>query len=145
MKFKKKENLIPTMKCMCSSCYFLLLTAGLSFMNVQCASYSDAERLLGDLFQNYSTDIRPIQNLSEPTIISLYPFIFSLNNFDEVSGVITIVGGISLEWHDFRLTWTPSNYGDIMKLLIPKKKLWVPNVFLIDPVCCVTSFKQYFG
>nr|XP_034318297.1 acetylcholine receptor subunit alpha-like [Crassostrea gigas] len=121
------------MKCMSSSCYFLLLTAGLSFMNVQCASYSDAEQLLGDLFQNYSTDIRPNQNLSEATKVSMHPLIFSLNDFDEVSGVISIVFGIILDWHDFRLTWTPSNYGDIEMLPIPKKKLWVPSVFLINP------------
>ncbi|XP_034318298.2 neuronal acetylcholine receptor subunit alpha-6-like [Magallana gigas] len=121
------------MKNMWNSRTSLLFIAGLSFLTVHCASFYDGERLLGDLFQNYSTDIRPNQNLSEATKVSVHPFIFSLNDFNEVSGVISIVGGLSLKWHDFRLNWTPSNYGDIEMLPIPKKKLWVPSVFLINP------------
>lgn len=111
---------------------FVFLIAGL-YNNAFAAEYSDADNLLGELFRNYSTDIRPNQNLSETTKVSLYPFLFSVNDFDEVSGVISIVGGFALDWHDFRLTWTPTNYGNIEMLPIPRKKLWVPSVFLINP------------
>lgn len=112
---------------------FVFLIAGLVYRNAFAAEYSDAENLLGELFRNYSTDIRPSQNLSETIKISLYPFLFSVNDFDEVSGVISIVGGFALDWHDFRLAWTPTNYGNIQMLPIPRKKLWVPSVFLINP------------
>lgn len=50
---------------------FVFLIAGLVYNNVFAAEYSDANNLLGELFRNYSTDIRPNQNLSETTWISL--------------------------------------------------------------------------
>jgi hypothetical protein len=56
-----------------------------------------------------------------------------VNDFNEITGVISIVGGFILTWHDFRLSWTPSSYGGLQFLPIQKKKLWIPNIFLIDP------------
>ncbi|XP_062583244.1 neuronal acetylcholine receptor subunit alpha-3-like [Saccostrea cucullata] len=61
------------------------------------------------------------------------PMIFSINDFDEISGVLSIVCGLGMFWQDFRLTWTPSNYGDIEEIPVPKEKIWIPNIFLIDP------------
>ncbi|XP_061172766.1 neuronal acetylcholine receptor subunit non-alpha-2-like [Saccostrea echinata] len=116
-----------------SLCLFLLLINGMSLTSVRGFLYSDAESLLQDVFQNYSTDIRPKENLSEVVEVSISSFIFSVNDFNEVSGVLSIVSGFMLIWHDFRLTWTPSNYGGIQELPVPKLKLWVPNIFLIDP------------
>ncbi|XP_048731357.2 neuronal acetylcholine receptor subunit alpha-3-like [Ostrea edulis] len=120
------------MKTVLVLCWFLLLFYELS-ISVRAALYSDAVSLMEDVFKNYSTDIRPNQNLSEATEVSLDPYVFSVNDFDEVSGVISIVCGLRLIWHDFRLTWTPSDYGGLVDLPVPKKKLWVPNIFLIDP------------
>ncbi|XP_061172754.1 acetylcholine receptor subunit beta-type unc-29-like [Saccostrea echinata] len=116
-----------------SLCLFLLLINGMSLTSVHGFLYSDAESLLQDVFQNYSTDIRPKENLSEVLEVFIQSMIFSVNDFDEVSGVLSIVSGFMLFWHDFRLIWTPSNYGEIKDLPVPKQKLWVPNIFLIDP------------
>lgn len=62
----------------------------------------------------------------------MYLFIFFLNDFDEVLGVIFIVFGIIFDWYDFCLIWMLSNYGDIEMLFIFKKKFWVLSVFLIN-------------
>ena len=113
-------------------CLFFLVF--LLFSNkLKAAQFSDAESLFKDLFQNYSTEIRPNQNLSEPTDVHILALLFSVNDFNEVSGVISIVGGFLLKWHDFRLTWTPNSYGGIESFPISKKKIWVPNMFLINP------------
>ncbi|XP_061174315.1 acetylcholine receptor subunit beta-type unc-29-like [Saccostrea echinata] len=114
-------------------CWFLLLISGMTLTSVYGSMYSDVETLLQDVFKNYSSDIRPKENFSEVLEVSLQPFMFSVNEFDEVSGVMSIVCGFFLTWHDFRLTWTPSNYGGIQDIPVPKQKLWVPNIFLIDP------------
>ncbi|XP_061172778.1 neuronal acetylcholine receptor subunit alpha-6-like [Saccostrea echinata] len=112
---------------------FLLFFSGLLFTCVHGHLYSDAESLLQDVFKNYSTDIRPKENLSEVIEVSVKPIVFSVNDFDEVSEVLSIVSSFMLVWHDFRLTWTPSSYGGIEILPVPKQKLWIPNIFLIDP------------
>ena len=36
-------------------------------------------------------------------------------------------------WKDFRLTWTPSSYGGLSSLTVPRKKIWTPHIYLIDP------------
>ncbi|XP_048730258.1 acetylcholine receptor subunit beta-type unc-29-like [Ostrea edulis] len=119
------------MKTLNNLLWFSLLTCRI--YTVRATRYSDAESLLQNIFTNYSTDLRPNTNYSEVTNVSVHPFVFSVNDFDEVSGVISIVVGFMLKWHDFRLTWTPSNYGGIMEFPITPKKLWVPKIFLADP------------
>ncbi|XP_062583248.1 acetylcholine receptor subunit beta-type unc-29-like [Saccostrea cucullata] len=114
-------------------CWCFVLTIGTTLTSVYGFMYSDADFLLQDVFKNYSTKIRPKENLSEVLEVSLLPFMFSVNEFDEVSGVMSIVCGFFLTWHDFRLSWTPNNYGGIQDIPVPKEMLWVPNVFLIDP------------
>ncbi|XP_061172731.1 neuronal acetylcholine receptor subunit alpha-9-like [Saccostrea echinata] len=116
-----------------SLCLFLLFIKGISLTSVHGLLYTDAESLLQEVFKNYSTDIRPKQNMSEVLEVSLMPIVFSVNDFDEVSGTLSIVSGFMLIWHDFRLTWIPSNYGGIEEIPVQKQKLWIPNIFLIDP------------
>lgn len=38
-----------------------------------------------------------------------------------------------MQWKDFRLGWTPSSYGGVNTLTVPKDKIWTPNIYLIDP------------
>ncbi|XP_062583247.1 neuronal acetylcholine receptor subunit alpha-3-like [Saccostrea cucullata] len=118
-----------------SACFYfsLLLISGILSTSVHGYPYSDAKSLLQDVFQNYSTEIRPKENMSETLEVSVSPIVFSVNDFDEVSGVLSIVSSFTLFWHDFRLTWIPSNYGGIEHLPVPKQRLWVPNIFLLDP------------
>ncbi|XP_048730329.2 acetylcholine receptor subunit beta-type unc-29-like [Ostrea edulis] len=120
------------MKSSIISCWFPLLTLGLRVSTVHTVKHSDAEALLKDIFRNYSANLLP--NLTEATEVSVYPLIFAINDFDEVSGVISVVCGISLSWQDFRLTWNPNNYGGITDFPITPKNIWIPNILLINPV-----------
>ncbi|XP_062594914.1 acetylcholine receptor subunit alpha-like [Saccostrea cucullata] len=78
-------------------------------------------------------DLRPQTNLSEPTKVGIYVYLISLNNLDEISGILSVVAAFRLEWNDFRLKWSPSTYGGLDNLPIPVKKIWAPRLFLIDP------------
>lgn len=97
------------------------------------AMFSDSLSLYQDLFRNYTPDLRPQFNLSETTEVSLRVFLFSLNDLDEVSGMVSIVAGVLMSWKDFHLSWDPSSYGELESLTLPKKAIWVPNIFMIDP------------
>ncbi|XP_048729919.1 acetylcholine receptor subunit alpha-like [Ostrea edulis] len=115
------------------TCWFPLLICGLLLCTIHAMQYSDAEALLQAIFKNYSNDLRPNKNFEEPTDVSVYPLIFSINDFDEVSGVLSVVCAFSLTWNDFRLTWKPGNYGGITEFPITPKKIWIPNLLLINP------------
>lgn len=102
-------------------------------IQVKGAVFSDTSSLYQDLFANYSSDLRPQADLSQPIKIGIKLYLFSINNFDEISGILSAVVGISMQWKDFRLGWTPSNYGGVNTLTVPKDKIWTPNIYLIDP------------
>ncbi|XP_033726194.1 neuronal acetylcholine receptor subunit alpha-3-like [Pecten maximus] len=92
----------------------------------------DWTRLTNTLFSNYSKDVYPVYNLSEALSIDTTMFILSIMEFDEVSGVITLNGGLIHTWTDFRLTWDPSDYGGIEDILISSSLVWKPDVFLVS-------------
>ncbi|XP_062583242.1 neuronal acetylcholine receptor subunit alpha-3-like [Saccostrea cucullata] len=99
---------------------------------VQGAMFSDSSSLYQNLFGNYNPDLRPQTNLSEPTKVGIYVYLISLNNLDEISGILSVVAAFRLEWNDFRLAWSPSTYGGLDNLPVPLKKIWAPRLFLID-------------
>jgi hypothetical protein len=97
------------------------------------AIFSDSLSLYQDLFRNYTSELRPQSNLSESTEIGMKVILFSLNDLDEVTGMVSLVVGVVMTWNDFRLSWNPSSYGGLTTITLPKKILWVPNIFLLDP------------
>lgn len=100
---------------------------------IQGAVFSDTSALYQDLFANYTSDLRPQADLSQPIKIGFKLYLFSINNFDEISGILSAVVGISMQWKDFRLEWTPSSYSGLNTLTVPRDKIWTPDVYLIDP------------
>lgn len=102
-------------------------------IQVKGAVFSDTSALYQDLFANYTSDLRPQADLSQPIKIGFKLYLFSINNFDEISGILSAVVGISMQWKDFRLEWTPSSYSGLNTLTVPRDKIWTPDVYLIDP------------
>lgn len=100
---------------------------------IQGAVFSDTSALYQYLFANYTSDLRPQADLSQPIKIGFKLYLFSINNFDEISGILSAVVGISMQWKDFRLEWTPSSYSGLNTLTVPRDKIWTPDVYLIDP------------
>ena len=60
-------------------------------------------------------------------------FLISLSDLDEVSGKISLVIGFVLVWTDERLQWNPAEYGGVDHIILPKTKIWVPELFLVNP------------
>lgn len=102
-------------------------------IQVKGAVFSDTSALYQYLFANYTSDLRPQADLSQPIKIGFKLYLFSINNFDEISGILSAVVGISMQWKDFRLEWTPSSYSGLNTLTVPRDKIWTPDVYLIDP------------
>lgn len=69
-------------------------------IQVKGAVFSDTSSLYQDLFANYSSDLRPQADLSQPIKIGIKLYLFSINNFDEISGILSAVVGISMQWKD---------------------------------------------
>ncbi|XP_033745064.1 acetylcholine receptor subunit alpha-like [Pecten maximus] len=93
----------------------------------------NSKLLLQDLFQNYSKDIRPVEDQSKPVTVNIDLDIVSINDFDEVAGSISVVAILYISWNDESLVWNSTSYGKTKSLTLPQSIVWVPEMFLCNP------------
>ncbi|XP_069125723.1 acetylcholine receptor subunit alpha-like [Argopecten irradians] len=89
--------------------------------------------LLQDLFQNYSTDIRPVTDQTKSVNVDVDLDLASINDVDEVAGTISLVVILHISWNDESLAWNPTLYGNTTLLTVPQTKVWLPKLFLCNP------------
>ncbi|OWF50615.1 Neuronal acetylcholine receptor subunit alpha-7 [Mizuhopecten yessoensis] len=88
------------------------------------------ERIIADLFQNYSPFIKPRKNLSEPVDVNLTLHFTSLREIDERLQTMSFIGWMELTWIDEFLI-----LGDGLKSLqLPKSEIWYPDVALFNSI-----------
>ncbi|XP_060070330.1 neuronal acetylcholine receptor subunit alpha-7-like [Ylistrum balloti] len=96
-------------------------------------SMEDVKTLLADLMVNYSSEVRPVKDQTKPVSIDVGMALVSINDFNEVTGVISVVIVLFLSWADESLVWDSSSYNNTTSLTFSEKKIWVPNIFLTNP------------
>ena len=103
----KMESVVPVFICT------ILASGVINFVDAQTGS--DAKDLYTYLFtnQSYNARIRPANNQSLTTNISISLGLVSINGLDEVSETLTTTAFLIAEWYDDFLTWTPSSFGNI--------------------------------
>ncbi|XP_069124902.1 acetylcholine receptor subunit alpha-like [Argopecten irradians] len=99
---------------------------------VDCSTMGFTKLLLEDLFQNYSKDIRPVQNQTNPVTVSMTVDVISINDFDEVAGTISMVVILYISWNDQGLVWNSTSYGNTTLLTFKQDKIWLPEMFLCN-------------
>lgn len=48
------------------------------------------------------------------------------------------------EWQDYRLTWVPEEFDGMMKVRLPSKHIWLPDVVLYNKWVTHSSWGSYF-
>lgn len=91
-----------------------------------------SEQVHSFIFTNYTKDVRPNADKEGFTVFNQFGLL-SINNFDEVSGTLTIICYVNQQWLDTRLSWNLSNYGNISYITVPQDKVWLPKLFLSNP------------
>ncbi|CAJ0599659.1 unnamed protein product [Cylicocyclus nassatus] len=89
--------------------------------------------LYSKLFANYNPSIRPKQDASYVTNVTVYLSLFSVLSVNEQMQTIRFTVDMAVEWTDPLLTWTPSD-GDITTLKIPEQSIWTPDVMLFSAI-----------
>lgn len=95
-------------------------------------TYGTSVSLHKTLLQNYSKDIRPVTNQTKTLLIDIKLNIKAINKFDETEGVLHTVFGLTLEWTDELIQWNPTDYGQASIVRLPKSKVWIPSLFLVN-------------
>ena len=100
---------------------------------ISCFSTVDEiERLTTDLLKSYNKKIHPPYNSSETLYINCSFILISINEYDDVNGVLSIVGGPDIAWFDYRLEWNPHNYSGLSYLTVPRSDIWFPQLFVVN-------------
>lgn len=93
------------------------------------STYRDLHNLI---FKNYDAEIQPMPTDNGKFNIRIQFHLFSFNNFNEVDGVLSVVGAISFFWTDASLVWNKTLYDGIDQIIVPQSKVWTPKVILVN-------------
>ncbi|XP_048398318.2 5-hydroxytryptamine receptor 3A-like [Stegostoma tigrinum] len=98
-------------------------------------SDSDGARFIktfAEVFEN--TAIRPVKNFSQPLEINLTIHLHAILGLDEKQEILTTYLWMEQRWfHDF-LVWDPSDFGGKELVALPKEKLWIPDILILEMV-----------
>ncbi|KAJ8378577.1 hypothetical protein AAFF_G00237890 [Aldrovandia affinis] len=92
------------------------------------------ERLVEHLLNHahYNKLIRPATNRSELVTVQLMVSLAQLISVHEREQIMTTNVWLTQEWQDYRLTWIPEEFDGMMKVRLPSKHIWLPDVVLYN-------------
>uniref|UniRef100_A0A665VKY6 Cholinergic receptor, nicotinic, beta 2 n=1 Tax=Echeneis naucrates TaxID=173247 RepID=A0A665VKY6_ECHNA len=101
----------------------------------KCVLGADTEERLVEHLLNpahYNKLIRPATNGSELVTVQLMVSLAQLISVHEREQVMTTNVWLTQEWQDYRLTWVPEEFDGMMKVRLPSKHIWLPDVVLYN-------------
>ena len=99
---------------------------------LQAANTTQANDLYSDMLTGYNEIFLPLLDDTKTTAIHIQARIISLNDFDELSGELTIAMVFIIGWREERITWTPSDYGGKTSMFISPFRIWRPQIFVLE-------------
>ncbi|PIC47381.1 hypothetical protein B9Z55_006759 [Caenorhabditis nigoni] len=75
---------------------------------------------------------RPVSDHMKPVNVKLRLILQQLVDVDEKNQVITLVVWTQYTWNDYKMKWSPEEYGNITSLQIPFGTLWKPDILLFN-------------
>ncbi|CAF1685239.1 unnamed protein product, partial [Adineta ricciae] len=93
---------------------------------------AEAKRLLHELMKDYNRYVLPVPSINQTVNVKLGLKLSQLSDIDERNQIMTTNVWLEHEWTDYKLTWIPSQYGDIDVVEIPSSDIWVPDIVLYN-------------
>ncbi|XP_032908233.1 neuronal acetylcholine receptor subunit alpha-10 isoform X3 [Catharus ustulatus] len=93
-----------------------------------------AYKLLHDLFANYSSALRPVEDTDRALNVTLQVTLSQIIDMDERNQVLTTYLWVRQTWLDAHLTWDKDEYGGIDSIRIPSSYVWRPDIILYNKV-----------
>ncbi|CAN8197129.1 unnamed protein product [Coccothraustes coccothraustes] len=113
-------------------CLALCLAGVLPAPGCRAAPGRFAYRLLHDLFANYSSALRPVEDTDRALNVTLKVTLAQIIDMDERNQVLTSYLWVRQTWLDAHLTWDKDEYGGIDSIRIPSSYVWRPDIILYN-------------
>ncbi|NXL13051.1 ACH10 protein, partial [Setophaga kirtlandii] len=91
-----------------------------------------AYKLLHDLFANYSSALRPVEDTDRALNVTLKVTLAQIIDMDERNQVLTSYLWVRQTWLDAHLAWDKEEYGGIDSIRIPSSYVWRPDIILYN-------------
>ncbi|KAK7116431.1 neuronal acetylcholine receptor subunit alpha-10-like [Littorina saxatilis] len=89
-------------------------------------------KLFMKLFNNYSSESRPVTNASHPVTVKFAISFNQLLDLDEKNQILTTSVWIYEDWIDENLMWKPKHFNGQRSLMIPSNYIWLPDIFIFN-------------
>ncbi|CAM4670409.1 unnamed protein product [Leuciscus chuanchicus] len=97
-----------------------------------CAQGKYAFKLLNDLFVNYTSALRPVEDTDNIINVTLQITLSQIIDMDERNQILTTYLWIRQVWFDAYLTWNKTDYDGLDTIRIPSSYVWRPDIVLYN-------------
>ncbi|XP_076836585.1 neuronal acetylcholine receptor subunit alpha-10 [Brachyhypopomus gauderio] len=91
-----------------------------------------AHKLLKDLFANYTSALRPVDNTDDVINVTLQITLSQIIDMDERNQILTTYLWIRQVWFDAYLIWNKADYDGLDTIRIPSSYVWRPDIVLYN-------------
>ncbi|XP_061902557.1 neuronal acetylcholine receptor subunit alpha-10 [Entelurus aequoreus] len=115
------------MLCSCSLVFLLLFLPA-----CRSAHGRYAQKLLSDLFSNYTNALRPVADTDHVINVTLQVTLSQIIDMDERNQILTTYLWVRQVWMDAFLTWKKDDYDGLDAIRIPSSLVWRPDIVLYN-------------
>uniref|UniRef100_A0A8C7WVD0 Neuronal acetylcholine receptor subunit alpha-10 n=1 Tax=Oryzias sinensis TaxID=183150 RepID=A0A8C7WVD0_9TELE len=91
-----------------------------------------AQKLLNDLFSNYTSALRPVEDTDNVINVTLQITLSQIIDMDERNQILTTYLWIRQVWMDAFLSWRKEDYDGLDTIRIPSSLVWRPDIVLYN-------------
>ncbi|XP_028938906.1 neuronal acetylcholine receptor subunit alpha-9 isoform X1 [Ornithorhynchus anatinus] len=91
-----------------------------------------AQMLFTDLFKDYSSALRPVEDTDKVLNVTLQITLSQIKDMDERNQILTAYLWIRQLWHDAYLRWDREQYDGLDSIQIPSSLVWRPDIVLYN-------------
>ncbi|CAD5124841.1 DgyrCDS13097 [Dimorphilus gyrociliatus] len=88
--------------------------------------------LMKHLFREYDRRARPKKDPLAPVNLAVRVIVNQILLVDEKKQIIETYVSYNMTWKDDFLTWSPANFSNLKRLVVPTNNLWVPKLIVIN-------------
>uniref|UniRef100_A0AAV2JBN3 Neuronal acetylcholine receptor subunit alpha-10-like n=1 Tax=Knipowitschia caucasica TaxID=637954 RepID=A0AAV2JBN3_KNICA len=111
-------------------CVGLLLLVSFSVCLAARGHY--AQQLFRDLFVNYTSALRPVENTEQAINVTLQVTLSQIIDMDERNQILTLYLWVRQVWMDSFLTWSKDDYDGLESIRLPSRYVWKPDIVLYN-------------
>uniref|UniRef100_A0A665VR04 Neuronal acetylcholine receptor subunit alpha-10-like n=1 Tax=Echeneis naucrates TaxID=173247 RepID=A0A665VR04_ECHNA len=104
----------------------------LPILACRCAHGKYAQKLLNDLFTNYTSALRPVEDTNTILNVTLQVTLSQIIDMDERNQILTAYLWIRQVWVDAHLKWNKDDYDGLDTIRIPSSYVWRPDIVLYN-------------